>query len=87
VWLREYSNLWGCGDHIRRIKLLAIGAVGDDRDRAVELGASDPPAAVLASDQAPFAVDGIAVGQSGQRLFAFISTTIWTGRQIIHALT
>src|SRR5215213_5924636 len=34
---------------------------GRDRDRAVQLGASDPPTAMLTSDQAAFAIDGIAV--------------------------
>src|SRR5262245_28026359 len=48
-------------DVIWRIQLLAIIAVGDDRDRAVELSTGDPPAAMLASDEPSFAIDGVAV--------------------------
>src|SRR5246127_2454557 len=44
-----------------RVQLLAIVLVGDDRDRAVVLGAGDTPAGVLAGDQATFAIDGVAV--------------------------
>src|SRR5262249_34541992 len=46
---------------VRRVQLLAIELVGDDRDRAVELGPRDATAAMLAGDQASLAVDGVAV--------------------------
>src|SRR5215212_9298544 len=46
---------------IRRVELLAIILVSDNRDRAIEFGPGDPPAAMFASDQASFAVDRVAV--------------------------
>src|SRR6202035_2721766 len=51
----------GDGRVVRRVELLAVVLVGDDRDRAVELGAGDPPAAMLAGDQSPLPIDGVAV--------------------------
>src|SRR5262249_27473768 len=44
-----------------RVELLAVVFVGDDGDRAVELGAGDAAAAVLAGDEPPLAIDGVAV--------------------------
>ena len=52
----------GDDDVVRGVQLLAVVLVGDDRDRAVELGPGDPPAAVFASYQASFSINGIAVG-------------------------
>src|SRR5262249_9793269 len=66
-WIGEPDGAVSGDDSIvRRIQVLAIIAVCDDRDRAVELGASHPSAAMLASDQASFAIDGIAVRITGE---------------------
>jgi hypothetical protein len=51
----------GDDDVVRRVQLLAVVAVGDDGDRAVELGASHPPGAMLAGDETADAIDGVAV--------------------------
>ena len=61
-WIAEPDRAVG-GDHrvVRRVELLAVELVGDDRDRAVEFGPGDPPAAMLAGDQASFPIDGVAV--------------------------
>jgi hypothetical protein len=53
----ETDRAVGGDDHVvRRVQLLAVVAVGDDGDRAVELGTRDPPGAVLAGDEAVDAV-------------------------------
>ena len=60
--VEEPDRTVGSDDRVvRRVQFLAIVLVGDDRDRAVEFGPGDPPAAVFARDQASFAVDGVAV--------------------------
>src|SRR5215207_1191040 len=46
---------------VRRVELLAIVLVGDDGDRAVEFGPGDPSAAMFASDQTSFPINGVAV--------------------------
>src|SRR5262245_32336761 len=46
---------------VRRVQLLAIVVVGDDGDRAVEFGPGDSAAAMLASDQASFPINGVTV--------------------------
>src|SRR5215470_19238130 len=52
----------GMGNHVvGRVEALAVVAVGDDRDRAVELVAYDPPGQMLATELAPLEVEGIAV--------------------------
>ena len=40
-------------------------AIGDGDDRTVELGAADAAAAMLAAEEAPLAIDGVAVGVAG----------------------
>ena len=52
---------------VRRVELLALVAVGDDRDRAVVLGARDAPPAVLARDEPALPVDRVAVGVAAGR--------------------
>jgi hypothetical protein len=61
-WIREPDRTIG-SDHrvVRRVQPLAVVLVGDDGDRAVEFGPSDAPAGMFASDQASFAIDGVAV--------------------------
>src|ERR1019366_2786149 len=46
---------------VRRVQLLAIVLIGDDRDRAVEFGPGDPSPAMFASDQASLPINGVAV--------------------------
>ena len=46
---------------VRRVQPLAIVLVGDDGDRAVKFGPRDSSAAVFASDQASFPINGVAV--------------------------
>ena len=61
-WIVEPDRTVGSDDRVvRRVQLLAIVLVGDDRDRAVEFGPGDPPAAMFAGDQASFPIDGVAV--------------------------
>src|SRR3954467_15230537 len=60
--IAEPDRTIGCDDHVvRRVQLLIIVLVGDDRDRAVEFGPGDPSATVFASEQAPFTINGVAV--------------------------
>ena len=47
---------------VRRIEALALPFVGDGDDRAVELGAADAAAGMLAGNEPPLPVDGVAVG-------------------------
>ena len=54
-------------DVVRAVEALALEALGEDRDRAVVLGAGDAPVAVLARDETAFAVDGVAVRIAGRR--------------------
>src|SRR4030081_2399306 len=51
----------GHHDVVRRIELLAVEAVEDGRDSAVVLGARDTPGVMLAAEQPPLPVPGIAV--------------------------
>src|SRR5450631_964288 len=61
-WIGEPDRTIGSDNRVvRRVQLLAIVLVGNDRDRAVEFGSGDPSAAVLARDQASLPVNGIAV--------------------------
>ena len=55
------------GDHdvVRGVQRLALEAVDQDGDAAVELGARHPPGVVLAGDEAPLAIAGVAVGVVG----------------------
>ena len=52
---------------VGRVEPLALVIVGDDRDAAVDLGARDAPVAVLARDEPPLPVDGVAVGVAARR--------------------
>ena len=54
-------------DVVRAVEALALEALGEDRDRAVVLGAGDAPVAVLARDETAFAVDRVAVRIAGRR--------------------
>ena len=49
-------------DIVGRVERLVLEAVANVRDRAVVLGPGDPPHPVLAGDEAPLAVAGVAVG-------------------------
>src|SRR4030088_2691608 len=60
---------------VRRVQLLAIVFVGDDSDRAVEFGPGDPSAAMLASDQASFPINGVAV-RVHRRLAEYAQVTV-----------
>src|SRR5262249_16545113 len=61
-WIRETDRTIGSDDRVvRRVQLLAIVLVSDDSDRAVEFGPGDPAAAVFASYQASFPINGVAV--------------------------
>ena len=51
---------------VGRIQRLAVELVDERGDGAVELGARDPPRVVLAGDEAPLAVAGVAVGVVGR---------------------
>ena len=46
---------------VRRVELLAAVTVGNDGDGAIVLGARHAPPRVLAGDQTPFAIHGVAV--------------------------
>src|SRR3546814_1232204 len=50
-----------CSSDLGRVQALAVVAVGQHGDGAVPLGARDSPGAVLAGDEAPLAVAGVAV--------------------------
>src|SRR5260370_13250256 len=60
---------------VRRVQLLAIVLVGDDGDRAVEFGPGHPSAAMFASDQASFPIDGVAV-RVHRRLAEYAEVTV-----------
>src|SRR3981081_364605 len=60
---------------VRRVQLLAIVLVGDDSDRAVEFGPGDPSAAMFASDQASFPINGVAV-RVQRRLAVYAQVTV-----------
>src|SRR6202171_870014 len=60
---------------VRRVQLLAIVLVRDDSDRAVEFGPGDPSAAVFASDQASFPINGVAV-RVHRRLAEYAQVTV-----------
>src|SRR6202171_5221512 len=60
---------------VRRVQLLAIVLVGDDSDRAVVFGSGDPSAAMLASDQASFPINGVAV-RVHRRLAEYAQVTV-----------
>src|SRR5712672_52080 len=60
---------------VRRVQPLAIVLVGDDRDRAIEFGPGDPSAAVFASDQASFPINGVAV-RVHRRLAEYAQVTV-----------
>ena len=51
---------------VGRIQPLALIAVGQHGDAAVGLGPGDPPRAMLAGDQPPLPVAGVAVGEVGR---------------------
>jgi hypothetical protein len=44
--LKAEQDVGGDDNVVRRVQILAVVAVGDDGDRAVELGTRDPPGAV-----------------------------------------
>ncbi len=48
---------------VGRVEPLALVAIGQHRDRTVEFGTRYAPPAVLAADQPPFAIAGVAVGE------------------------
>ena len=74
--IAEPDRTVGSDDRVvRRVQLLAIVLVGDDRDRAVEFGPGDPPAAMFASDQASFPIDGVAV-RVHRRLAVYAEVTV-----------
>src|ERR1700681_923918 len=60
---------------VRRVQLLAIVLVGNDGDRAVQFGPGDPSAAVFASDQASFPINGVAV-RVHRRLAEYAHVTV-----------
>src|SRR6185437_3653658 len=62
-------------DVVGRVQLLAVVLVGDDGDRAVELGPSDPSPAMLASDQSSLSIDGVAV-RVHRRLAEYADVTV-----------
>src|SRR5712671_6721822 len=62
----EPDRTVGFDDHVvRRVEPLAVEPVENDGDRAVILGAGDPPPLVLAGDEPALAVAAIAVGVVG----------------------
>src|SRR5262249_16023525 len=61
-WIGEPDRTIGSYNHVvRRVELFGIVLGGDDSDRAVEFGPGDPSAAMFASDQASFPINGVAV--------------------------
>ena len=68
-------TIGGDNQVVRRVELLAIICVGDNRDRAVKFGPGDPPAAVFASDQASFPIDRVAV-RVHRRLAEYAEVTV-----------
>src|ERR1700736_2304997 len=60
---------------VRRVQLLAVVLVGADGDRAVEFGPGDPSAAMFASDQASFPINGVAV-RVHRRLAVYAQMTV-----------
>ena len=49
-------------DVVRRVQPPTVEAIGEDRDRTVDLGAGNAPPAMLAGDEPALQVAGIAVG-------------------------
>src|SRR5258705_7200798 len=75
-WVAEPDRTVGRDNHvIRRVQLLAIVLVGDDRDRAVEFGPGDPSAAVFASDQASLPIDGVTI-RVHRRMAVYADVTV-----------
>src|SRR5215471_10784420 len=75
-WIGKPDRTIGSDNRIvRRVQPFAIVLVGDDRDRAVEFGSRDPPAAMFASDQASFPINGVAV-RVHRRLAVYAQVTV-----------
>src|ERR1700730_16956503 len=75
-WIGEPDRTIGSDNRVvRRVQLLAIVLVGNDRDRAVEFGPGDASAAVFASDQASFPINGVAV-RIHRRLAEYAQVTV-----------
>src|SRR5216683_4060472 len=75
-WIGEPDRTIGSDNRVvRRVQLLAIVLVGDDGDRAVQFGPGDPSAAVFASDQASFPINGVAV-RVHRRLAEYAHVTV-----------
>src|SRR5450631_330206 len=75
-WIGEPDRTIGSDSRVvRRVQLLVIVLVGDDRDRTVEFGPGDPAAAVFASDQASFPINGVAV-RVHRRLAEYAQVTV-----------
>src|SRR5439155_20347192 len=74
--IREPDRTIGSDNRVvRRVRLLAIVLVGDDGDRTVEFGPGDPSAAMFASDQASFPINGVAV-RVHRRLAEYAHVTV-----------
>src|SRR5450631_1600440 len=75
-WIGEPDRSIGSDNRVvRRVQLLAIVLVGNDSDRAVEFGSGDPSAAMFASDQASFPINGVAV-RVHRRLAEYAQVTV-----------